>query len=111
MSPGRWCCTASPNLRVTAQPCPPTRVMVNACGGVTHPRCSCWRRVCLRVITALPRADSMTTPTSIVAYLALFAGVGFAFLFINLLVGKLVRPHDPHSFGASRATIVVPQPQ
>src|ERR671923_1887612 len=39
----------------------------------------------------------MTTPTSIVAYLALFAGVGFAFLFINLLVGKLVRPHDPHA--------------
>ncbi len=39
----------------------------------------------------------MTTPTSIVAYLALFAGVGFAFLFVNLLVGKLVRPHDPHA--------------
>jgi NADH-quinone oxidoreductase subunit A len=39
----------------------------------------------------------MTTPTSIVAYLALFAGVGFAFLFINLLVGKLLRPHDPHA--------------
>jgi NADH-quinone oxidoreductase subunit A len=39
----------------------------------------------------------MTTPTSIVAYLALFAGIGFAFLFVNLLVGKLVRPHDPHA--------------
>jgi NADH-quinone oxidoreductase subunit A len=39
----------------------------------------------------------MTTPTSIVAYLALFAGVGFAFLFVNLLVGKLVRPDDPHA--------------
>ena len=39
----------------------------------------------------------MTTPTSIVAYLALFAGVGFAFLFVNLLVGKLLRPHDPHA--------------
>jgi NADH-quinone oxidoreductase subunit A len=38
----------------------------------------------------------MTTPTSIVAYLALFAGIGFAFLFVNLLVGKLLRPHDPH---------------
>jgi NADH-quinone oxidoreductase subunit A len=39
----------------------------------------------------------MTTPTSIVAYLALFAGVGFAFLFANLLLGKLLRPHDPHA--------------
>jgi NADH-quinone oxidoreductase subunit A len=39
----------------------------------------------------------MTSPTSIVAYLALFAGIGFAFLFVNLLVGKLVRPHDPHA--------------
>src|SRR5688500_9328721 len=39
----------------------------------------------------------MTTPTSIVAYLALLARVGFAFLFLNLLVGKLVRPHDPHA--------------
>jgi NADH-quinone oxidoreductase subunit A len=39
----------------------------------------------------------MTTPTSIVAYLSLFAGVGFAFLFVNLLVGKLLRPHDPHA--------------
>jgi NADH-quinone oxidoreductase subunit A len=38
----------------------------------------------------------MTTPTSIVAYLALFAAIGFAFLFVNLLVGKLLRPHDPH---------------
>jgi NADH-quinone oxidoreductase subunit A len=38
----------------------------------------------------------MTTPTSIVAYLALFAGIGFAFLFVNLLVGKLLRPDDPH---------------
>src|SRR5687767_2832491 len=39
----------------------------------------------------------MTTPTSIVAYLALFAGVGFAFLFVNLLVGNFVRPDDPHA--------------
>ncbi|MEX0585330.1 MAG: NADH-quinone oxidoreductase subunit A, partial [Pirellulales bacterium] len=37
------------------------------------------------------------TPVSIVAYLALFAGLGFAFLFVNLLVGKLVRPKDPHA--------------
>jgi NADH-quinone oxidoreductase subunit A len=37
------------------------------------------------------------TPVSIVAYLALFAGLGFGFLFVNLLVGKLVRPKDPHA--------------
>jgi NADH-quinone oxidoreductase subunit A len=33
---------------------------------------------------------------AVVAYLALFALTGIAFLFINLLVGKLLRPHDPH---------------
>jgi NADH-quinone oxidoreductase subunit A len=33
----------------------------------------------------------------IVAYLALFATVGIVFLFVNLLVGRLVRPHDPHA--------------
>src|SRR5947207_15081236 len=32
----------------------------------------------------------------IVAYMALFALTGVAFLFVNLLVGKLLRPHDPH---------------
>jgi NADH-quinone oxidoreductase subunit A len=32
----------------------------------------------------------------IVAYLALFAGVGIIFLFVNLLVGHFVRPADPH---------------
>ena len=38
----------------------------------------------------------MATPTAIVAYLALFTTVGALFLLVNLLVGKLVRPHDPH---------------
>lgn len=38
----------------------------------------------------------MASPTAIVAYLALFASVGFIFLFVNLLVGKFVRPADPH---------------
>jgi NADH-quinone oxidoreductase subunit A len=33
---------------------------------------------------------------SIVAYLALFVSVGVLFLFVNLLVGWLVRPSDPH---------------
>ena len=33
---------------------------------------------------------------SVVAYMALFGGIGFAFVFINLLVGKLFRPANPH---------------
>jgi NADH-quinone oxidoreductase subunit A len=36
------------------------------------------------------------SPTVIVAYLALFASVGFAFLFVNLLVGKFLRPKAPN---------------
>ena len=32
----------------------------------------------------------------IVAYLALFAGIGFTFVFANLLVGRFLRPSDPH---------------
>jgi NADH-quinone oxidoreductase subunit A len=38
----------------------------------------------------------MAHSTTIVAYLALFAGVGFVFLFVNLLVGKFLRPANPH---------------
>jgi NADH-quinone oxidoreductase subunit A len=38
----------------------------------------------------------MATPVAIVAYLAVFAAVGFGFLFVNLLVGKLVRPVLPN---------------
>ena len=38
----------------------------------------------------------MATPTAIVAYLALFAGVAALFLFVNLLVGKFVRPKLPN---------------
>jgi NADH-quinone oxidoreductase subunit A len=38
----------------------------------------------------------MATPLAIVAYLALFAATGFAFLFVNLLVGWLLRPHSPN---------------
>jgi NADH-quinone oxidoreductase subunit A len=33
----------------------------------------------------------------VVAYLALFTLVGIVFLFANLLVGKFLRPHDPHA--------------
>lgn len=38
----------------------------------------------------------MTSPTSIVAYLGLFTGIGFLFLFANLVVGKLLRPKAPN---------------
>jgi NADH-quinone oxidoreductase subunit A len=38
----------------------------------------------------------MATPTAIVAYLALFAGAAVLFLFVNLLVGKLLRPKLPN---------------
>lgn len=37
-------------------------------------------------------SDSIT----IVGYFALFAGVGMVFVFVNLLVGRFLRPHDPH---------------
>ena len=39
----------------------------------------------------------MATPIAIVAYLALFAGAGFLFLFVNLLLGWLVRPRLPNA--------------
>ena len=38
----------------------------------------------------------MTTPTMIAGYLALFVAFGFAFLFVNLLVGKFLRPKVPN---------------
>jgi NADH-quinone oxidoreductase subunit A len=38
----------------------------------------------------------MATPTAIVAYLALFAGAAVLFLFVNLLVGKFLRPRLPN---------------
>lgn len=41
-------------------------------------------------------ADAIGSATGIVAYLALFAGIGFAFIFVNLLVGYFLRPYDPH---------------
>jgi NADH-quinone oxidoreductase subunit A len=36
------------------------------------------------------------SPTLIVGYLALFVGVGAVFLFVNLLVGKFLRPKSPN---------------
>src|SRR6187401_94514 len=42
------------------------------------------------------RINSMSTPIAIAAYIALFAVTGFLFLFVNLLVGWLVRPRLPN---------------
>jgi NADH-quinone oxidoreductase subunit A len=39
----------------------------------------------------------MTSPTTIVAYLALFTAAGASFLFANLLVGKFLRPKSPNT--------------
>jgi NADH-quinone oxidoreductase subunit A len=39
----------------------------------------------------------MATPTTIVAYLALFVFFGFAFLFLTLVVGWLLRPKLPNT--------------
>ena len=42
-------------------------------------------------------SPAIASSFGIVAYLALFAAVGIVFLFVNLLVGRFVRPHDPHA--------------
>ena len=39
----------------------------------------------------------MASPTAIAAYLALFAAVGFLFLFVNLVVGRFLRPSEPNA--------------
>ncbi len=38
----------------------------------------------------------MNSPSLIVGYLALFGGLGFLFVFVNLLVGRFVRPSTPN---------------
>jgi NADH-quinone oxidoreductase subunit A len=38
----------------------------------------------------------MTTPTMVAGYLALFFVAGFVFLFVSLLVGRLLRPQNPN---------------
>lgn len=40
--------------------------------------------------------SAMDASVSIVAYLALFAAVGMIFLFANLLLGRFLRPSNPH---------------
>jgi NADH-quinone oxidoreductase subunit A len=34
---------------------------------------------------------------AIVAYIALFAAAGLSFVFVNLLIGRFLRPNDPHT--------------
>lgn len=41
-------------------------------------------------------SPAVQSSLEVVAYLALFAGVGLVFLFANLVIGRLVRPADPH---------------
>ncbi|MDX1944874.1 MAG: NADH-quinone oxidoreductase subunit A [Pirellulaceae bacterium] len=41
-------------------------------------------------------SPAISSEVGIVAYLALFSAVGIVFLFVNLLVGRFLRPHDPH---------------
>jgi NADH-quinone oxidoreductase subunit A len=41
-------------------------------------------------------SEAFTSSLGIVAYLALFVSVGILFLLVNLLVGRLVRPVNPH---------------
>lgn len=45
---------------------------------------------------ALPPSDVLMSPTLIVGYLALFTLAGFLFLFVNLLVGRFLRPAAPN---------------
>jgi NADH-quinone oxidoreductase subunit A len=39
----------------------------------------------------------MASPTTVAAYMALFAAFGFAFLFLTLVVGWLLRPREPNA--------------
>src|SRR5438094_7550204 len=41
-------------------------------------------------------SPAIASSLGVVAYLAIFAFTGVVFLFVNLSVGKFLRPHDPH---------------
>jgi NADH-quinone oxidoreductase subunit A len=45
----------------------------------------------------MSETSSWDASIGLVAYLALFAAVGIIFLFVNLLVGKFLRPANPHA--------------
>lgn len=40
--------------------------------------------------------SAIDSSVGIVAYLALFAGVGFVFVFVNLFIGRFLRPSNPY---------------
>lgn len=40
-------------------------------------------------------ADAVSSSVGVVAYLALFGAVGIAFVFVNLLIGRFLRPSNP----------------
>ena len=40
-------------------------------------------------------STAIESSTAIAGYLALFAGVGFVFVFVNLLLGRFLRPDNP----------------
>lgn len=41
-------------------------------------------------------SSAVSGSTGVVAYLALFTGIGIVFVFINLLIGRFFRPKNPH---------------
>ena len=41
-------------------------------------------------------SSALSGSLAIVAYLVLFAGTGFAFVFVNLLIGRFLRADNPH---------------
>ena len=47
-------------------------------------------------VSTMVIASALGSSTAIVGYLALFAAIGFGFIFVNLLVGHFLRPADPH---------------
>ena len=45
---------------------------------------------------AVVASAALEPSVSLVGYLALFVGIGLVFVFVNLLVGRFLRPHNPH---------------
>ena len=41
-------------------------------------------------------AAALESSVSLVGYLALFVGIGLVFVFVNLLIGRFLRPDNPH---------------
>ncbi|MDA0659643.1 MAG: NADH-quinone oxidoreductase subunit A [Planctomycetota bacterium] len=48
-----------------------------------------------QMIASLAVVNGWGSSTLLVAYMALFAGVGLVFVFVNLLVGRFLRPSNP----------------